>query len=162
MKKLKFLLPVLFFSAISAANAVEVKKELAVNADMAKVWKVAGEYCSIKEWSPSFSDCTQYMENGTIWRILTIKGNGLKVREKLTDVDDFSYDYAIIDAPLPLRNHQGKMWVEAGEKPGQSVLRWEVSFDVHGDAKKTKEVTQIIDGILTDGLKGIRDQAVKQ
>lgn len=142
------------------AHAVEVKEKLEIPVSADKVWEVADEFCSIKDWSPIFSDCTQFMEYGVHWRILTIADGGEKVKEKLTDVTDYSYDYAITEAPLPIANHQGKMWVEKGNSPDQSTLYWHVSFDVNGDAETTENTTNAIRGILVESMKGIKASAI--
>lgn len=148
-------------AASSVANAVEVKKSLAVPGDPEAIWKVAKEFCSIEDWHPDFSGCTQSMKDGVVWRILTLQEGGGKVHEKLTDVDDLSYTYSITEAPLPLKDHTGKIWVEKGDKEGESLLRWEVSFGVDGDEAKTEEVTKAIDGILGKGLATIKELAAK-
>jgi len=144
------------------AGAVEVKKSLPVKGDPAAIWKVASEFCSIQDWHPDFSGCTQSMKDGVVWRVLTLKEGGGKVHEKLTGVDDLSYTYSITEAPLPLKDHTGKIWVEKGAKDGESLLRWEVSFGVNGDEAKTKEVTQAIDGLLENGLANIKAVAAQQ
>lgn len=144
-----------------AAASVEIKKSIPIVGDPAAIWKVASEFCSIQHWHPDFSGCTQSMKEGVVWRILTLKDGGGKVHEKLTDVDDRSYTYSITEAPLPLTDHTGKIWVENGGEDGESRLRWEVSFGVNGDATKTKEVTQAIDGILDRGLASIKTTAEK-
>ena len=147
--------------AAGAAEAIEVKKQLAVSGSPEAVWKIASGFCSIKDWHPDFSGCTQSMKDGVVWRVLTLKEGGGKVHEKLTDVDDLSYTYSIIEAPLPLKDHTGKIWVEKGKSDGESLLRWEVSFGVNGDAAKTEEVTKAIDGLLANGLANIKAEADK-
>ena len=149
----------LILSTVMSANAVEVKKKLEVPGSPDDVWKIASEFCSIKTWHPTFSGCTQYMENGVVWRVLTLRDGGAKIKEKLTGVDDHSYSYSIVEGPLPIKNHTGKIWVEKGDKPDQSALRWEVSFDV--DAAESEKITKIIDGILGNGLENIKSIAAK-
>lgn len=163
MKIRTFVLSGLALTIIAdTANAVEIKKSLPVEGNPAAIWKVASEFCSIQDWHPDFSGCTQSMKDGVVWRVLTLREGGGKVHEKLTDVDDLSYTYSITEAPLPLENHTGKIWVEKGSKDGESVLKWEVSFGVSGDEAKTKEVTEAIDGILEKGLANIKAVASKQ
>ncbi|WP_334150485.1 SRPBCC family protein [Hyphomicrobium sp.] len=142
--------------AAGSADAVEIKKQLPVQGTPEAIWKIANEFCSIQDWHPDFSGCTQSMKDGVVWRVLTLKEGGGKVHEKLTDVDDLSYTYSITEAPLPLKDHTGKIWVEKSTTDGESLLRWEVSFGVNGDAAKTQEVTKAIDGILDKGLANIK------
>lgn len=147
------------FAAISAVQAAEVKKSISITGDPAKIWKIANEFCSIPDWDPVFSACTQHMENGVVWRVLTIAQGGAKVREKLTDVDDTSYSYSITEAPLPISNHMGKLWIEPGMNGKANTVRWEVSFDVKGDAKVTADTVEAIGGILDTGLAKIKEIA---
>ncbi|MBR0898878.1 SRPBCC family protein [Bradyrhizobium tropiciagri] len=133
---------------------VRIEKSLVTTADPDVIWRVAGEYCSISRWHPAFSDCTREMADGAVWRVLTLKKGGGKVRERLTDITDRSYDYTIVEAPLPISNHHGKLSVEAGAKPGESVLRWDISYDID-DAARADEASNALDGILTDGLANI-------
>lgn len=142
-------------TAMSAhAGEISISKYVDVDAPLEDVWNVANEFCSIKIWGGTFSDCTQEMKDGVVWRTLTIKDGGGEVREKLTDVSDTSYSYAIIQAPLPLENHEGKIWVEDGTD-SMTRVRWDVSFDVkqEGDVRET---TDAIEGILSTGLDSIK------
>lgn len=157
-----FVLPSLALAlASNPAASVEIKKSLMIEGIPSSIWRVASNFCSIQDWHPDFSRCTQSMRDGVVWRILTLKEGGGKVHERLTDVDDQSYTYSITQAPLPLKDHTGKIWVEKGGKDGETLLRWEVSFDVNGDAAKTTEVSQAIDGILERGLASIKIAAEK-
>lgn len=71
-------------------------------------------------------------------------------------------DYSIMETPLPITNHEGKIWVEEGDKPGTSTLLWEVSYDIKkGSEAETEQTNKAIADILRDGLKGIADVAAK-
>lgn len=147
-------------TGIAEASAVEVKEQLVVTGSPEAVWKVANEYCSIKTWGKVFSNCTQHMKEGVVWRYLTIKDGGQTVKEKLTDVSDTSYSYSITEAPLPIEHHTGKIWVEPGADANHTVVKWHVSFDVKSGADKAK-TTQAINDILVAGLGGIKEIAEK-
>lgn len=144
----------MFAAALAPANAYEMHKSLVTNGDSDVIWRVASEYCSIARWHPAFSGCTQKMTDGVVWRVLTLKDGGGKVHEKLTDVTDRSYDYAITEAPLPISNHHGKLSIEPGPKQGESTLKWDISYDIK-DSAKVDDTNKALDGILTDGLKNI-------
>jgi len=155
-----FLSATMLLASFAQAREVQIKKEVVVAAPPAAVWNVANEFCSIKTWGGVFSDCTQHMKKGVVWRLLTIKDGGGTVTEKLTDVTDTSYDYAITNAPLPIRNHTGKIWVEQGMN-GNTVVKWHVAFDLKPGADKAK-TAEAIDGILTTGLGGIKEIAERK
>ena len=63
----------------TSADAIEVKKQLPVSGSPEAIWRIASEFCSIKDWHPDFSGCTQSMKNGVVWRVLTLK-EGAKPR----------------------------------------------------------------------------------
>ncbi|MBR0687841.1 SRPBCC family protein [Bradyrhizobium manausense] len=159
-KKMVALSALMLLTGVATANAVEVKEQIVVSASPEVVWKVANEYCSIKTWGKVFSNCTQNMKDGVVWRFLTVKDGGGIVKEKLTDVSDTSYSYSIIEAPLPIEHHTGKIWVEPGSDASHTVVKWHVSFDVKAGNDKAK-TTQAINEILVAGLGGIKEIAEK-
>src|SRR6266436_2875442 len=61
--------------------------------------------CSIKDWHPLVADCKESQEGGATFRTLTLKDGGT-IKEKLTDKDDFSYSYEIVESPLPVKNYK--------------------------------------------------------
>jgi hypothetical protein len=65
-------------------------------------------------------------------------------QKKLTDLDDSGYNYSIVESPLSIANHIGKIWIEKDAQPGENRLRWEVSFDVNGNEAVTTETTAAV------------------
>jgi Polyketide cyclase / dehydrase and lipid transport len=143
----------------SSAYALNVKKRINAPGHPPKVWEVAGEFCSIKDWHPAVADCQESEEAGATFRTLTLKDNGGTIKEKLLEKDDIdmSYSYEIVESPLPVKNYQAKFWVEEDEKsPDRTTIFWEANFDADGVGDD--EATKVIRDIFLAGLKGIKQK----
>ena len=92
------------------------------------------------------------------FRTLTLKDGG-KIKEKLTGTEDLSYTYEIIESPLPVKNYSSKLWVEEDDEPDRSVIYWQSEFDA-ADGPADDDAKKIITGILGDGVKGIKKNAL--
>jgi polyketide cyclase/dehydrase/lipid transport protein len=150
---------ILLVLGASSAHAINVKKRINAPGHPPKVWEVAGEFCSIKDWHPAIADCKETEEGGATFRILTLKDNGGTIKEKLVDKDDveMSYSYEIVEGPLPVKNYQAKFWVEEDEKsPDRSTIFWEADFDANGVSDD--EAAKVIRDIFMAGLKGIKQK----
>jgi len=143
----------------SSAYALNVNKRINAPGHPPKVWEVAGEFCSIKDWHPAVADCQESEEGGAIFRTLTLKDNGGTIKEKLLEKDDIdmSYSYEIVESPLPVKNYQAKFWVEEDEKsPDRTTIFWEADFDA--DGASDDEASKVIRDIFLAGLKGIKQK----
>jgi hypothetical protein len=141
-----------------AAQALEVKKHISAPGQPAKIWAIAGDFCSIKDWHPIVADCQETKEGDATIRTLTLK-DGAKLKEKLIEADDTSYSYEIVESPLPVKNYKAKLSVEPDDRSSDhTTIVWEATFDANGasddDAKKK------ISDIFFAGLKGIKQKAM--
>jgi Polyketide cyclase / dehydrase and lipid transport len=144
--------------ATSFAQALEVQKKINAPALPPKVWEVAGDFCSIKDWHPLVADCKETEEGGATFRTLTLKDGG-SIKEKLLDSDDTSYSYEIVESPLPVKNYKAKLWIEEDERnPERTTIHWDATFDANGasDDDATKKVADI----FYAGLKGIKQKVL--
>jgi len=156
MKLVITVLAALVISA-QAAYALNVKKRINAPGHPPKVWAIAGEFCSIKDWHPAIADCQESKEGGDTFRTLTLKDNGGTIKEKLVETDAMSYSYEIVEGPLPVKNYQAKFWVEEDEKsPDRTTIFWEADFDANGASDE--EATKTIRDIFMAGLKGIKQK----
>jgi hypothetical protein len=157
--RLAFASMILLVLGASSAYALNVKKRINAPGHPPKVWEVAGEFCSIKDWLPAVEDCQETEEGGATYRTLTLKDNGGTIKEKLLEKDDvdMSYTYEIVESPLPVKNYQAKFWVEEDEKsPDRTTIFWEADFDANGASDD--EATKVIRDIFMAGLKGIKQK----
>ena len=143
----------------NSAYAITVKKKIEVPGLPADVWVIAGEtFCAIKAWHPAVADCQESKEGDVTYRTLTLKDGG-KIKEKLTATDDLSYSYEITESPLPIKNYSSKLWVEEDDEPDRTVVYWQSDFDA-ADGTSEADATKLIAGILGDGVKGIKKNAL--
>jgi Polyketide cyclase / dehydrase and lipid transport len=141
-----------------SAWAITVDKQRQMPGDPEEVWEVFGDFCAIKDWHPAVTDCQQVKEGGLTYRNLTLKGGG-KIKEKLTGTEDTSYDYEIVESPLPVKNYKATLSVEEDEdSPHRSEVEWEATFDA--DGVSDKEAKKAIADILEAGVKSIKTQAI--
>jgi len=143
----------------AAAEAIEVKKRREAPGKPADVWAVVGDFCAIKDWHPAVAECEQVEEGGDTYRILTL-GDGGKIKEKLTDTDDTSYSYEIVESPLPVKNYKSTLYVGEDDEPDRVEIEWEGEFDA-ADGTSDEEAEKIITGIYNDGVGGIKKAAIK-
>jgi hypothetical protein len=146
------------FAWSAAAEAIEVKKRREAPGKPADVWAVVGDFCAIKDWHPSVAKCEQVEEDGDTYRILTL-GDGGKIKEKLTDMDDTGYSYEIVEGPLPVKNYSATLKVGEVDEPDRVEIEWEAKFDA--DGVEDAEAKKIIVGIFNDGVSGIKTKAIE-
>ena len=56
-------------------------------------------------------------------------------------------------------NYKSKLWVEEDDEPDRSVIFWQSEFDP-ADGTSEDDAKKIIAGILGDGVKGIKKNAI--
>jgi polyketide cyclase/dehydrase/lipid transport protein len=143
--------------ASGSAYAITVKKRIEAPGLPPEVWAEVGAFCAIEKWHPAVAKCEETKEGDATFRTLTLKDGG-KIKEKLTGTEDVAYTYDIVESPLPIKNYKSKLWLETDDEPDRTVIYWQSDFDANGasddDAKK------IITGILGDGVKGIKKNAI--
>ena len=140
-----------------SASAITVKKRIEAPGLPAQIWAEAGGFCAIKTWHPAVAECEETKEGDVTFRTLTLK-DGAKIKEKLTGTEDISYSYEIVESPLPVKNYSSKLWMEEDDEPDRSVIYWQSEFDANGVSDE--EAQKIIKGILGDGVKGIKKNAI--
>ncbi|HET9935579.1 MAG TPA: SRPBCC family protein [Methyloceanibacter sp.] len=141
------------------AYAITVKKRIEAPGLPAEVWAVAGEtFCTIKTWHPAVAECEETKDGDVTYRTLTLKDGG-KIKEKLTGTEDTAYTYEITESPLPIKNYSSKLWVEADDEEDRSVIYWQSEFEA-ADGTSEEDAKKIVTGILGDGVKGIKKNAL--
>ena len=149
-------LAALLFTSASA-SAITVKKRTEAPGLPPEIWAIVGDFCAIKTWHPAAADCVVEKDGEVVYRTITLKDGG-KIKEKLIGKEDLGYTYEIVESPLPVKNYKSKLWLEVDDEPDRTVIYWQSDFDANGasdDDAKGK-----ITGILADGVKGIKQQAI--
>jgi len=140
-------------SMTSFAGALEVQKEITVNASPATTWKMIGDFNHLDVWHPVVfaSELTQGSSDTV--RVLTL-GNGAAITEKLLAHNDNSYSYAITESPLPVSGYVSEISVSATDD-GKSVVRWTSSFDAK-EGFADEEAVNTISGVYDAGLTSLQ------
>ena len=141
-----------------SASAITVKKRTEAPGLPPEIWSIVGEFCAIEKWHPAVAKCEESKVGDVTFRTLTLKDGGM-IKEKLTGTEDLAYTYEIVESPLPVKNYKSKLWLEVDDEPDRSVIYWQSDFDA-ADGKTDEEATKTITGILKDGVKGIKSQAI--
>jgi len=141
-----------------SAYAITVKKRIEAPGLPPDIWAIAGAFCQIKDWHPAVAECAETKDGDVVFRTLTLK-DGAKIKEKLTGTEDLSYSYEIVESPLPVKDYSSKLWVEEDDEPDRSVIYWQSEFDP-ADGTSEEDAKKIITGILGDGVKGIKKNAI--
>lgn len=139
-------------SLVHAAGALEVKREVEVDAAPATVWKMIGNFNHLDVWHPALTASTVQGPDSKVGSVRTlVLVDGAKITEKLTARSDskMSYSYTILSGPLPVQKYESTLSVTAAG-PGKSKVTWQGSFDAKGAPDdKAKEVIQ---GVYDGGL----------
>ena len=150
---------IVFVIGTASAQALEARRRSEVPGNPQTIWAFAGDFCAIKDWHPLVADCKETQEGNDTFGTLTLKDGGT-IKEKMTDKDDLSYSYEIVESPLPVKNYKAKFWVEPDDEPERTAVYWEAEFDANGasDDVATKKVFDI----LVAGMKGIKKIALEK
>ena len=130
------LLSVFFAPSLVMAHGpsrVLLVEEIEINATPDKIWSVIGDYCSIKDWHPSVTDCTADKGNEPdSLRVITLEG-GEQIREILAkhEPDNFKIQHYMEDGQqlkaYPITTH-GLTITVSDNGNGGSTLKWKGAF----------------------------------
>jgi hypothetical protein len=155
--------------AVSAPlKPLSVTETVEINAPVEKVWAAAKDFDSLDKWHPGFSkdELTKGKNNtvGTV-RALTIKGGPTFTEELLAFSESgHTYQYKIIESPLPLQNYVATFAVKPG-KNGGSLVTWSAKFtrknpsDNPPEAETDEAAVKLITGVFQAGLANLKKQA---
>ena len=138
------------------AHAITVKKKRDAPGEPTAVWALVGSFCAIKDWHPTVADCETSKEGDVTSRTLTLK-DGSKIKERLTDAEETSYSYAIVETSLPVKNYKATLSVE--EDGDRSEIHWEATFDAQ--ATSEEDARKKIAEILEAGVAGMKKVAIE-
>jgi len=139
------------------AGTLSVSEEVELAASPAATWAVIEDFRRWQNWHPAFAstEITRGSGNakGTI-RVLATR-DGAKFTEELLahDAAARSYQYRIIESPLPISNYVSKIEVLEG-KVGSRVV-WSSSFNVNPGASE-EEMKKTIAGVYRAGLDSLK------
>jgi hypothetical protein len=145
-------------SAASAlAGTLSVTEEVELTASPARAWAVINDFQRWQTWHPAFAstEITKGTGNakGTV-RVLATK-DGAKFTEELLSYDpaSHSYQYRIIESPLPISGYVSK--IEVKESKSGSRIIWSSNFTVNPGASD-EAMKKTIAGVYRAGLDNLR------
>ena len=126
-----FFVPVLVIAHGPAR--VLLVEEIEINASPEKVWSVIGNFCSIKNWHPTVTDCTSDKGNEPdSIRVVTLEG-GEQIREILAKhnpgnfmIQHYMEDGQKLEA-YPITTHGLTITILDNDKGG-STVKWKGAF----------------------------------
>jgi mxaD protein len=144
---------------------LSVTETIEINAPVAKVWAAIKDYDSLPKWHPGFAkdEIVKGTNNtpGAV-RALTIKDGPTFTEELLAFSDkDHSYQYRIIESPLPLQDYVSTVTVTKG-KDGTTVVTWVGNFkrknpaDNPPEAESDAGAVNLIKGVYQGGLANLK------
>jgi hypothetical protein len=143
--------------ALAAGGVLSVKEEVVLASSPAKTWAAIKDFQEWQTWHPAFAS-TEIAKgasnaNGTI-RVLTTK-DGAKFTEELLSHDGVrhSYQYRIIESPLPISGYVSTIEVKEGN-PGSRVV-WSSTFTANAGASG-EEMKKTISGVYRAGLDNLQ------
>jgi hypothetical protein len=146
---------------------LSVNESIEIKAPVAKVWAAAKDFDSLNKWHPGFSKdmLTKGPNNapGAV-RALTIKDGPTFTEELLAfNEAEHTYQYKIIESPLPLQNYVATFTVKPG-KEGTTKVTWSAKFTRKNPADKPpagetdEDAVKLITGVFQSGLANLKKQ----
>lgn len=143
-------------ASLTSGKKIEIRvDEEKVEAERKALWDQFGGWCAIAEWHPAVKSCEESKEGDTEFRTLTLQDGGV-IKEKLVDRRGTSYQYEIVESPLPVKNYTAQFSVTPDDDDLDEVnIVWAATYDA-ADGKEDKEARSTIDGIFKDGIENIK------
>ena len=144
-------------AAGARAGTLSVTEEVELAVSPARTWAVIKDFQRWQTWHPAFAttEITEGAGNakGTV-RILATR-DGAKFTEELLshDAASHSYEYRIIESPLPISGYVSK--IEVKESRSGSRVVWSSGFTVNAGASD-EEMKATIAGVYRAGLDSLK------
>jgi hypothetical protein len=142
--------------AMAADRTVSVTESVDVAATPARTWYTIQDFRDWPSWHPAFASTEIVKGSGNARgsvRVLAAK-DGAKFTEELVSHDDAarSYEYRILQSPLPIRDYVSKIQVTGG-KAGSHVT-WSSTFRVDAGTSE-EDIRKAISGVYRAGLDNL-------
>jgi mxaD protein len=152
--------------ALAAPKPLRVEESVDIKAPLDKVWAASKDFDSLNKWHPGFSqDVLTKGKNNTAGAIrkLTIK-DGPSFTEELLDFSEsvHSYQYRIIESPLPINGYVATFTVKPGKKPDTTTVTWSAKFTRKNPAENPPagetddDAQKLITGVFQSGLANLK------
>lgn len=149
---------------MSPGQRVEVESSGIIDASLENLWDLVSDFNNVAQWHPDVTEC--HLESGSgqqAGAVRTIRlRNGISVRERLLAISpqDRFYTYAVIESPLPIREHESTVRFTSLNN-SQTEVKWTAQFMVvEGDPKALADGVKA--GVLDLGIEGLRKKAISK
>ena len=152
--------------ALAQAPVLKVTKSVTINASADKVWAKVKDFSGLGTWHPAIESdkIIEGTDNkpGAV-RLLTLKGGGGTIKEKLLAHNDLghTFKYSILEGVLPVSNYTSTLTV-ASEGKSKSKVTWSGSFQRKntgpspGEKENDKTATDTMSGVYQSGLDNLK------
>jgi mxaD protein len=160
-----------FAAATTVASAADlaplsVNESIDIKAPLDKVWAASKDFDSLNKWHPGFvKDELKTGHNnakGAV-RALTIKDGPTFTEELLSFSESgHTYQYRIIESPLPLAGYVATFTVKPGKDAGSSHVTWSAKFTRKNPAanppagETDADAVKLITGVFQGGLANLK------
>lgn len=153
-------------AALAAPKPLRVEESVDIKAPVDKVWAASKDFDSLNKWHPGFSkDVLTKGKNNTMGAVrqLTIK-DGPSFTEELLDFSEsvHTYQYRIIESPLPINGYVATFTVKPGKTPDTSTVTWSAKFTRKNPAENPPagetdaDAQKLITGVFQSGLANLK------
>ncbi len=137
------------------AESLMVEEKILVSAPAEAVWALIGGFQALDRWHPAVLESKLLgtgKSAGDI-RVLAL-GNDVHIVEKLESYDEaaMSFQYAILESPLPVSNYRAVLTVKSVGNNEAEVI-WKSNFNA--DGASDDEIKKIISDIYLAGLNSL-------
>jgi hypothetical protein len=133
-------------------SKVKMETKLPVRAE--ELWKTIGNFSSLADWNPAFTQSKATGETKGSTRRLTLADGG-QIEERLEQKSDSEKlcRYSILSGPLPLADYVSELRVR-DNGDGSSTLEWSSEFQPKGAPES--EVMKTIQGVYQAGFDNLQ------
>jgi NADPH:quinone reductase len=140
---------------------VEVRRSTIIDAPIAHVWAMLRDYNGHDKWHPAIA--ISVIEGSSppdlIGAVRNFKlADGSRIREQLLSLNDHdhSFEYCILDAPLPLIGYVASVKLKPVTDGDQTFWEWRSRFAT--PPHRERELTKLVgDGIYEAGFQAIKN-----
>ena len=158
-----------FFALLNGHNAIastavpartaSLTRSINVHGSPATVWAAIGPFCSIADWHPAISNCS---EDGKLPPTRTLKtraGDATFVELQISrNETKHSYSYTFTSAPIPVTNYSSQLSVVANGHRG-STVKWSGVYLPNPGMDQA--AANALSGIYESGLRSIKARLAK-
>jgi len=141
----------------AADNTFSVTESVDLSAPPARTWDAIKDFKGWQAWHPAFAGTVITRGDGNTAgsvRELTTRDGATFVEELVArDAHSRSYQYRIIDSPLPITDYVSRIEVRSGHDGGSTVV-WSSRFGVKPGASDA-EMRKTIAGVYRAGLDNL-------